>query len=205
MLIPLVNDPLVPDAEEAQRLLQEELARSEYSTESWDFLTRILDKISEFFLALLGIEGYTISLEAALIVGFMLLLIVAIGITFFHPIRLAARRSSAVVDDDDVTLQEAQERLAQAVGAQQWNDAVVWSFRCATLLLDELMILSLTAGVTAQEVSRSARERFPDQRDEFTFAASIFDKVRYGDADATQEDYSRLAALLAVIETRRGH
>lgn len=197
-----VEEPLVPDADTAQSLVLEELARSEYDMTA--------DPVTRFFRWLFGLlfslspEGdVEIPTQVIVLTGFILLLIILGVAVILNPIRLSKSESSTVWDDQAVTLAQSQENLQRAIAQAKWDEAIVWAFRCQALILDELKVIRVAPGLTAQEVARAASEQFTSHAEAFTNAAATFDKVRYGDSAVTSEDFRPLAELLDIVSARR--
>ena len=177
---------VTPDKDEAQRWVTDELAKPEYGYELTPltrFISRILQWIADAF------EGGQTPppLEFWLLIGFGLAVIVAIAIVLFNPGRLARRhQSGAVFDGEAVTLLQAQQHLALAIQAKDWDNALVWAFRILVLSLAERGMLKDGPGVTAYEAAIAAARTAPTDRDQFLTAAASFDAVRYGDASADE-------------------
>lgn len=197
------NDPLVPDPDTARDLLKEELARSEYNPEP-NLLVRLVHYIREAFSELFSFGTGEFSVRSALIIGFVTALIIIFALILANPIRLRNRRVHTVMDDEDVTLFQAQQKLNDAVNRKDWSLAVVWAFRCSALIMDEANLLRVSPGLTAQEVSTAAQRQFPEVVHVFDTAADVFDDVRYGDRVADRADFEHAALMLSVVE-QKGH
>lgn len=197
-----LEDPLIPDPETAQSLALEELARPEYNSEA-DPVSRFFSWLVRTLSNLIGQGDHEFPVDLAMLIGFVVLLIILGTLVIFNPIRLRNGRSSAVLGDENITLDEARARLAKAVSTQQWDEAVVWSVRCQALILDELKIIRVSPGLTAQEVARAASSKFPERTEQYAIAARTFDKVRYGDSAVAEADYRRVAELLDMLTSRR--
>lgn len=195
------NDPLVPDPDTARDLLKEELARSEYNPEP-NLVVRLVHYIREAFSELFSFDTGEFSLRSALIIGFVIVLVILFSLILANPIRLRNRRVHSVMDEEDVTLLQAQQRLNDAVNHEDWSLAVVWAFRCSALVMDQDNLLRVSPGLTAQEVSGAAQRQFPDVLHVFDTAADIFDDVRYGDRMADRNDFEHAALMLRVVEQK---
>ncbi|WP_034284898.1 DUF4129 domain-containing protein [Schaalia suimastitidis] len=186
---------VTPDKDEAQRWVFDELAKPEYSDELTP-LTRFIRRILQWIADALEGGGTPPPLEFWLLIGFALAVIVAVAIVLFNPVRLARhRKSGAVFDGEAVSLLQAQQHLALAIQAKEWDNALVWAFRILVLSLAERGMLKDGPGVTAHEAAIAAARAVPADRDQFLTAAASFDAVRYGDASADEAMTRQVVAL----------
>lgn len=195
-------DPFVPDPDVSRQWVETELARPEYDT-NLDPVSRFVRWILKALSDLMGEGNGDFPLELALIITFAVLLLVILVLVVTNPIRLRKARSHAVMGNEDFSLAEARERVTSAQAQGAWDEATVWAFRCEALLLDELRILKVTPGLTAQEVTRAAQPHFAETAEELAFASTMFDEVRYGEHFPTEEDFLRVAAIVEMLESRR--
>lgn len=196
------NDPIFPDPDQARELLVEELSKSQY-TGHWDPLTSLISWFKELYDAITFTGETELSLQAVLLGGFLIALVIIGGIVMYNPIRLGGRRSHAVLDDEDISLTEVWTRLQMALSEQHWDDAIVWTFRAQALVLHERDVVTVSPGLTSQEVARAASTVYPHMASQWDQCAQIFDSVRYGDAAATKQDYEVLAHVLQTLDVGR--
>ncbi|WP_336645135.1 DUF4129 domain-containing protein [Microbacterium sp. USHLN186] len=188
----------VPDGEEARRLAEQELAKSEYQAARPNWFDRLAADIVEWVSGLFRGEGtgsiaplaltlITIAVVAALIVAL---------IVWGRPraSRAVRRRADLLGDKDDRTAAQLRAEAERRARDGDWDAAVVLRFRALARGLIERDLLDPAPGATAQGIARDATSVFPAFHDVLHAAASSFDAVRYLNAPADEGDYRRLAA-----------
>lgn len=194
--------PVEPDAEEARRLLLDELSNPQYAAAqpTWfDMLAgAVWEWISNLTLSGPGIEfGLTallIAVGAALLIGAFLI----VGVP-------RMRRHSAVTGplfgvDEHRTASQLRASARSAASGGDWDTAIEEQFRAIARSLQERTILTPTPGTTAQGFSLQATTAFPDHAAELRAAATVFDDVRYLGATGTEAHFETLVALDRSLE-----
>jgi hypothetical protein len=148
-----------------------------------------------------GVDG---GLVAVLVVA--VVAIVVAGFLIFGMPRLN-RRSTAggeILGEDDRRDAAAMRKDAEsAAGAHDWTLAIQELFRALAKGLAERTIVSVSPGTTAHDLGVRASAAFPQERDRLGRAASVFDGVRYLDAQGTEQDYMELASLERALRAAR--
>jgi hypothetical protein len=198
VVIPHGDVPVDPDAPEARRWLQDELAKPEYRSaepNAFDLaMQAIRDWIASLFEGATGLPGPLLALLATIAVSVLLL----IGLLVFGLPRLRRRRGTAapLFDDADrrdlATLRRA---AAAAAAAGDWPLAIEERFRALARGLVERDLVRVHPGTTARGVADAATVRFPDQGPSLREAAADFDAVRYLGRPGSRERYEALTSL----------
>ncbi|KFF59569.1 hypothetical protein JF66_10395 [Cryobacterium sp. MLB-32] len=190
--------PVVPDAPEAQRWLQEELAKPPYvaARPTW------FDTLSQAFFDWLG------SLTApggsgwggwipAIVVALVLAAALAAWLIYGPPRR--NRRAGTAVQmfgaDDRRSADDMRRAAQSAARAENWSLASEEIFRALAADLSERTVLTLTPGTTAHGFAERASAAFPAAGPRLRAAADVFDRVRYLGVAGADVDFQTLAAL----------
>lgn len=197
--------PVVPDAPEARRWLQEELAKPVYEAArpTW------FDRASQAFFDWLG------SLSApggdgwgdwvpVIVIAFVLVAAVAAWLIYGLPRRNRRVRASVEMFGADDRRSAADMRLAAqaAAEAENWSLASEEIFRSLAANLFERTVLTVTPGTTAHGFAERASTAFPDAGPRLRDAADVFDRVRYLGVDGAEADFRALAALESDLRDR---
>lgn len=96
----------------------------------------------------------------------------------------------------------AEHRAAAEAHAAQghWNQALQERMRALVRSLEERALLDARPGRTADEASAEAARTLPAHTDRLRAAARDFDDVTYGGRRATEQSYTRMAALDLDVE-----
>ncbi|WP_431279791.1 DUF4129 domain-containing protein [Leifsonia poae] len=193
-----VDVPVDPSSPEAQRWIQEELAKPEYQAAkpTWfDIASKaVMDWIGSLFQGPGGNAGpVLLTVIVLLIAG----LIVAAFFIFGRPRlnRRTAERRSVFGSDDARTAEQLRISAAGAARAGDWVLAVEEQFRAIAQGLDERTIVTVSPGTTATEFALLAAGALPHERERLVSAARVFDGVRYLDRPGTESQYQQLVAL----------
>lgn len=202
--------PVDPDSPEAQRWLNEELAKSPYQAArpSWlDQLAKIItDWINSLVNGLGSVQVPGAGTALNLVVGAMVIVLLVVAFLVFGLPRL--NRRSAVTgelfgeDDarDAASLRRDAERAAES---GDYTTAITELFRALARRLDERTLVSFFPGSTARDVAVRAGQVFPDAAGPLLDAARAFDAVRYLDAVGTAAQWERLVALERELRSAR--
>ncbi|WP_312347711.1 DUF4129 domain-containing protein [Actinomyces sp.] len=187
--------PLTPDGDTARGWVTDELARAEYGHELSP-LTRAIRWILQAVSDALGGGTARPPVAAVLLVLFAIALVIVVVLVIRNPVRLTHRgSSSAVFDGEERSPGEARERADRAAHEGDFDLALVWGFRVLVLVLAGSGVVRDTPGLTAREAVSHAAARYPQVAGELSWAADLFDAVRYGTAHATGGDHTRVLAL----------
>jgi hypothetical protein len=194
----LATAPLTPDAQEARRLLLEELADPRYRAAEPNWFDRLVQAVRDWFTSLtLPGDGAGVPLAALIgVLVLVVLVVVALVIAGRPRLRQRSRVTGAVLADDDGRSAAELRALAEAAAARgDWDEALVERFRALVRALDERTILTVSPGTTAHGFSRRAAAVFPASADALRRSAEAFDRVRYLGQPCGREDCERVAEL----------
>lgn len=211
-MIPRLDVPVDPEADEAREWLREELGRTEGGGQpeppSW------FEQLIEWLRSLLagrsddlgGNDGTIGTIGLVIIVVLVVGLLVAAFLIYGLPrLRRRSRVTGDLFGEDDdrdaTTIRTAAERAAEA---GDYTTAVVELFRSLARGLAERGVVFTFPGTTARDFAVRAGLVFPAAADRLRDAAAVFDGVRYLGATGTREQWERMAALHAELSTARG-
>lgn len=197
-LFPLpVAVPVQPDADEARRLLQDELAKGVYRQAEPSLLERAWTAVLTWLGELLG---QIRSVDAG--VGTILLavgagVVIAVAVLLIKPRLNAVRRPDPTVfpAQSSLSAQAHRDTAEAAARTGNWDEALTERFRAITRAAEERVILDEQAGRTAVEVAHRLQDLFAAQSEELHWLAERFNEVHYGSRPAGQPDYRRAAEL----------
>lgn len=197
---------LLPDADEAQGLLEEELAKPVYQEAQPTLLERlitsVLDWLEASFSSLSGLDAGTGTIVLA--VGAAVLILIA-GV-LVRP-RLNARRASTesgVFSGSPARTAAAHRARAQAAAAAgNWDEALTERLRAIIRSAEERVVLDSRPGRTASEAALQLGNAFPRSAPEIEWLANRFNEVHYGHLRASAEDQQRATGLDSLLENLR--
>lgn len=202
VLIPHGEIPVDPDAPEARRWLEDELAKPEYQSaqpNAFDLaMQAIRDWIASLFEGATGIPGPLLALLAVVVVA----VLIVVGLLVFGLPRLRRRRRATepLFDDADRRDLETLRRAATAAAAAgDWPLAIEERFRALARGLVDRDLIRVHPGTTARGVADAATAAFPDHALDLAAAAADFDAVRYLGRQGTRERYEALTGLERAI------
>ncbi|MCL2090531.1 MAG: DUF4129 domain-containing protein [Micrococcales bacterium] len=192
----VLEPPVDPDAETAQRWAADELARSEYHT-SPNLLHRLLDWVAEQ-LDRLQDTSIPAGPGPLLIVAVIVVAVVVVSFVVAGPVRrsraVRGAVGSALLDDTRTAEQIRDAALAAAAAGHLALATAEW-FRALVRGLEERTLLDERPGRTADEAATAAGVRLPELADELAAAAVTFDAVVYGHRAVGAADEARMRAL----------
>lgn len=202
VLNPPREPPLDPDAPEARRWLEDELAKSEYQNAQPNAFDLAMQAIRDWFVSLFegatGIPGPLLTLLVIVVVAFL----VIVGLLVFGLPRLR-RRQRAVAplfdDADRRDLQTLRRAAAAAAAAGDWPLAIEERFRALVRGIVVRDLIRVHPGTTARSVADAAIGPFPVHEHALKAAAADFDAVRYLGRAGTRERYEALTGLERAI------
>jgi hypothetical protein len=188
---------LTPGADEARRLLEQELSKPEYlNPQGW--FSELLDRLLDWLVGDRRIPAMADGQATALVVG-VVLLVVAIGVTvwvFLGPLRSGSRRRGEVFGADETrTAGELRADAARLAANDEWGQATLQCFRALVRSLDERAIIEPNPGLTALEAAERAGHRLPDVAARLIGAAEVFDGLAYGGRPGSADQYRTMLAL----------
>lgn len=186
--------PLVPDADEAQRWAQEELAHKVYQDAKPGLAEQIAALVRSAFDEFLNNVGAPSgNFALAIAIGALLLAIVAV-VFIIRP-----RLNRTVAADQDVfagkqQLSAEQHRaLARAAAASHdFHTAISEQFRAIVRAAEERDVSLPALGRTALEIAVELQRAFPAHGQALLTSADIFNAVRYGHLTATAAMFEEL-------------
>ena len=189
--------PLTPDQGEARDWLLKELAKGEYGEIRGPIVGFVKNVIDDFF-ELLSWKGQGAP-PISLILAILAIIVIAVIVLILNPIRLAKRRKSGAVFEEETSAPQVQASFDEAVAAQDWNLAYVWAYRLMVLGLDDHDVVSSTPGLTAREAADAATRVAPGLAPQLSAYAESFDKVRYGRAAISRDEVDALRSFTPVL------
>lgn len=190
--------PVDPDADEARRWLQDELAKPEYRAAEPNWFDRLMAEIGRWLDELFsGGVGVPQPVLLLLVIGLIVALVV-VGLLVFGLPRLRRRRAAAapLFDDGDTRdLAELRRAAAAAAAAGDWSLAIQERFRAIVRGLVDRELVRVYPGTTAHGVVDASGTSLPAFGPALDDAAAMFDRVRYLGRDGDAEGYARLSAL----------
>lgn len=180
----------------ARDWLRRELARPDYQES-------LLQRAQRWFGELMDrVSGAADSFDGLSPLLGLLLLVLLVALGAFLLSRLGANpavagRSAEVFAGGRDTAAAHRDRAASALGAGQWDDAVLEAVRALTATLVERGLTPERAGVTVHEITADAAVMFPLEQERLEQVGGTFDETRYGDRPADE------AQARAAVELER--
>ena len=198
--------PLDPDADEARRLLGDELGRPEYQAARPTALDLAAQAVGDWIARLFagagdGFGGVVPVLIALVVVAVVVVAFLVFGAPRRDRRRAAADRGALFGVDDRRSAEELRRSAEAARRAGDLTAAVSDLFRAIAREQAERTIVMVDPGTTARGFARRAGDAHPAHADRLLRAASDFDGVRYLDRPGTEESLDRLAALDRELRT----
>lgn len=196
--------------DEARRLLERELDRSEYDGAHvtwWDRTSRaVLEWLGSFRADGLGSPAVAQTLlwtAVVVLVAVIALVVVARGLPRRRA-RVGRQDLGGVLDPDDLRSAHAiADDARAALRAGDWSRAALDGYRALARGLGERDLVPDVPGATARAIAGRAAAAFPDSADRLDRAAATFDEVRYLGRDATEESARAVVDTEQAIRTAR--
>lgn len=191
--------PAPPGAEEARRLVEEELRDPRYVRSWWGLFL-------QWVQSLLAVPvGRT---DLAPLLGPVL---IGLGVVLVAVIAWAVLRRRRRHGDGPTTppvftageildAEEHRRRARTHLESRQWSAAAIEAFRALTAAGLARGEVRDAPDLTAHEAGRALAQRYPAHAEDLRRADRTFAAVRYGDAAATEEEARRLLDLDAALE-----
>jgi hypothetical protein len=197
---------LDPGNAEAAAGLRAELAKAAYR-DTRDPLQRALDAIADWFFRLLsGVDGPTRALPTfvAAVVAVGVVALVAYLLRF---VRRTPRRRGEDLDSplggERLTAAELRTRAQRAFDETRYAACLLDAMRAIARGCVERTLLEDSPSLTAHEIAERLAGVFPAQAGELRWAATRFDAVAYGGADASRAEAERLLWVEAAVRGAR--
>ncbi len=184
--------PVDPDADEASRWAEDELAKPEYAEQGPSLLDRFYAWLEEL---LSFTDGVTAGMPPmAVLIGIVLAAgVVALIVWLVMGPLQRSRRSAAgaALDPDDArSANQMREAAQQAAARADWDTAVMEMFRAIARGAHERGIIDLSEGMTAHEAAEAIARATVDGAVAVTVGAD-FDTVRYSTGGLTEAAWLR--------------
>jgi hypothetical protein len=199
--------PLDPDADDARRLLVDELAKPEYEAARPNALDLAAQAVGDWLAGLFRGAGGGLADLAPVVIGALVLVAVVVAFLVFGAPRRdrrrrAAQRGDGLFGSDDRRSAEELRRAAEAARrAGDLTAAASDLFRAIAREQAERTIVAVDPGTTARGFARRAGSAHPAHAARLTAAADDFDAVRYLGRPGTEEMVDRLVALDGELRT----
>lgn len=197
---------LAPGADDARRLLEEELAEPAYVEAQPNIFERILAEFFRGIARLLDGVGGLGPGPGTLVVAIGAALLIVVAVLLIKPrLNARGRKQEAAVFDDDATRSGSyhRERAAALAGEGNWNGAVAELLRAIIRSAEERVMLGEQPGRTATEAAGQLGRAFPSLSADVAWLADLFNETHYGSGAATAEDYRRAAGIDTGLSTGR--
>lgn len=194
--------PVLPDAEEARRLAEAELAKSDYDY-STGFIYRALQRISNFLAETFsGMHAGPIT--SPWLILLLIVAIVVVTLVFFSRVRVTARSPqertpSAVLFADDADSAELMKRAQAYLRQSEYTSAFLDLYRATIRHADERALIHDRPGLTAQEAASQVADLGSQYCRQFPRQANIFDAASYGDLVVSQQQVEALLRLDSLV------
>ncbi|MHA7241074.1 DUF4129 domain-containing protein [Arthrobacter sp. TMS1-12-1] len=197
---------LSPDADEARRLLTEELARAPYVDAQPGILQRILAEFLRGVARLLDGVGGLGAGPGTLVLALGAVLVIVVAVVLIRPrANMRGRTHESAVFDDGATRSADHHRgRAAALAADgDWNGAVAEVLRALIRSAEERLVVADQPGRTATEAAAQLGAAFPPLSADVAWLADVFNETHYGSGTASEEAYRRAAGLDARLSSAR--
>lgn len=194
--------PVDPDAAEAQRWAEEELAKGVYvdGPTLWErFLEWLLGPLE----TITGVDAPPLLVPVLVVVAFVLVLVLARVLGGrVRATRARGEAEASVPLFEDARSSAQLHASADAAAARgDYASAVLERFRALVRSLDERGVIDERPGLTAHEAAELAAAALPGAAGELVGAGRLFDDVCYGHAGAGPDEDARLRDLALRVET----
>lgn len=206
----MILGALVPDADEARRLLDEELSKRIYVEARPDLAERIVGDLLRAIGRLLDGLGALGPGPGTVVLLLGAGIVVVLAVILSRP-RANARgtRPEPGVFTGDVRRSAAEHRSRAAARAadRQWNEAIAELLRAIIRSAEERVLVDEQPGRTASEAAVQLGGVFPALAADVSWLAELFNETHYGRGTASDHQYRRAAevdARLSALRPARG-
>jgi hypothetical protein len=193
-------DALFPGPGTARDWMREELSGREYqpslSERFWHWVQDLFDHVYDASVGAGGFSPVVALVILALVIALAAFVLSRLGRnpggqTTAGPLFTEARSSAA----------DHRALAHRALARGDWDTTVVESMRALAAGLFERGLVVEETGATAHEISATAAQSFPAERDRLERAAVSFDETRYGERPATEPGAREILALEEVLRS----
>lgn len=202
-MIVFADPPLNPSADEARRLLADELRKPKYGDRR-GLLERLQDWLDEHLSGV--VAGGTAINRVFLLIGLLVIAaLIAFGLSRIRRGQGSVRKATDAdqVVDLEQTAQQLRDAAARALADGDNATAYVGYFRALARTGVDRTIVSARPGATAHEVTNELAVAFPAHRGELRRAGATFDEVRYGGRTPALDAVTALRELDATLSSSR--
>lgn len=206
VLAPPHEVPLTPDAEEARRWAERELADPIYD-DSPSLVERLADWLTDVLESLTSLGGVAPPSLAPVVVVLAVAAVVVLAVLLGGRVRrrrAAVARVSAPLFEDARTSAALHASADAAAARGDFATAVLDRYRAIVRWLDERGLLDERPGLTAHEAAELAAAALPAHAERLRWAGELFDAVAYGHAAATAEQDAASRALADALRAPVG-
>ncbi len=197
---------LMPDADEARRLLQDELAKAAYVEAQPTIVERVIADVLRSLGRLLdGVQGLG-SGPGTLLVAIGAAVLIVVAVVLVRPrLNARGRTPEAAVFEDGArrSADQHRRRSSELAALGDWNGAVAELLRAIIRSAEERVVIEEQAGRTATEAAMQLGGMFPSLAPDVGWLADRFNETHYGNGTATAGDHRRAAALDAQLTAER--
>lgn len=197
---------LTPDADEARRLLEEELAGPAYAEAQPGLLERLLGDLLRGLARLLDGVGGLAPGPGTLVLALGAVLLVVVAVVLVRP-RLNARgraQDSPVFDDAGTHSADHHRGRAAALAADRdWNGAVAELLRAVIRSAEERLLVADQPGRTATEAAAQLGAVVPPLSEDVAWLADVFNETHYGSGTVSEDAYRRASGIDARLTAGR--
>lgn len=197
---------LAPDADDARRLLEDELGKAVYVEAQPSIFERILTDVLRGIARLLEGVGGLGAGPGTLVLAIGAALVIVVAIVLIKPrLNARGRKQDAAVFDGGARLTAAQHRSRASAHAASadWNSAVAEVLRAIIRAAEERVIIAEQPARTATEAAVQLGGALPAFSSDIVWLADLFNETHYGPGTATGEQYRRASALDAGFSATR--
>lgn len=189
---------LTPDADEARRLLDEELSKRIYVEARPNLAERIVEDLLRAIGRLLDGLGALGPGPGTVVLLLGAGIVVVLAVILVRP-RADPRGARAEPDVfiGDVRRSAAghRSRAVDRAAAEQWNEAIAELLRAIIRSAEERVLVDEQPGRTASEAAAQLGGVFPALAGEVAWLAELFNETHYGRGTASDQQYRRAAEV----------
>jgi hypothetical protein len=187
-------DALFPGTGTARDWMREELSGREYrpslSERFWHWVQDLFDRVRD---ASVGAGGF--NPVVALIILALVIALAALVLSRLRANPAGETTAGALFTEARMSAADHRVLAQRALARGDWDTTVVESMRALAAGLFERGLVVEETGATAHEISATAGQSFPAERDRLERAAVSFDETRYGERPATEPGAREILAL----------
>lgn len=200
------STPLMPSQDEAQELLERELADPRYQGELSGPLRQAIDDLLRWLDERLGSIGGVDVPYGPVIILVLLVAAIVLAIVLIRPrLQHVAGADGPIEAESGMSSAELRTRAQAHRRAGRVDEAYRDLFRAVVRAAEERDLLTEMTGRTATEAAAELTRCFPAHSRRLGMAADLFNLSRYGGRSLTARDCEELTELDAVLTATRPH